>query len=129
VFVGTPAPEASGHIRLALNDFEQSLRGVVALLGDYSCWSGAGGDCLLSVQLGGRINSKLLVTNYPGGLILTESAGLDVPPVELTIPLDELCDPRGASRAAFLLARDLEQDLGVPEPVVLQIDGDVKTIS
>jgi hypothetical protein len=78
---------------------------------------------MLSVRPGDRVADRLLLTNGPGGLILAEPVAARVPPVDLTVPLDEICDSGGAGRAAFLLARDLEQDLGVAAPVALKEDG------
>jgi Schlafen, AlbA_2 len=122
-FVGTPAASTSAPLRLALNEFENALYGLISAAGDFANWAGAAGDCLVSIRTGEQIAGQLLITEQDGGVILGQSIGATVPPAELTWPLADLGTSQGAGRAAYILAQDLEQDLGIVEPVLLQPDG------
>ncbi len=107
-----------------LQDLEYYLVELLALLGAYSAWTGAAGDCAISAYLYGvsivdsihvrtRSASEVTVVTKPFGQ-----------PAETTAPLDQLGGSREqVGQAAYLLARDLEQDMGFPAPVLLQPNG------
>jgi hypothetical protein len=123
-FVGTPSSQPGAPIRLSLCEVEQKIHSLIGALGEFASWSGASGDALISIVTGPLIGGVVALFGE-NGTPINEIRGAIVPTVELTLPLDALGSRAGAGRAAYLLARDIEQDLGILAPVLLQPNGDV----
>jgi hypothetical protein len=117
-----PGEEEIG-IRLA--DLELGVVELLALLGSHAAWTGAAGDCAINLWLYGRVlwpTVRLIRRGIQEDIIWAHAWPHE--PAETTAPLDQLVAGRTqAGAAAYLLVRDLEQAMGVPEPVALRPDG------
>jgi len=121
-----------GELIIRADDLETYIVELLAILGGYAAWTGATGDCAVRVWLYGGIPEGVtgaLVSRVGlrrdrrhGDLRWLE--GQLPGPAETTVPVDELAtDRQHVGVAAYPLARDIEQDWGLPEPEALQSDG------
>ncbi len=112
------------------DDLEAYIVELLALLGGYAAWAGAVGDCAISVSLYGAISPTRGTIGRVGLRADRRRQPVlwvdgQLPEVsETTAPVSQLAsDWERVGVAAYPLARDLEQDWGLPEPVALQPDG------
>lgn len=131
---GWASLEITGHhaqedeIEIDLTYLEAGIVELLSLLGSYAAWSGAAGDCAINAWLYGRVlwpRVRLKRGGFQDDVIWTHAWPHE--PAETIAPLDQLALGRSqAGAAAYLLARDLEQEMGVPEPAALRPDGTVQ---
>lgn len=117
-FVGTPATTSIGHVTVDVRDLETRLIAMLESAAEFSLWTGATGDCAIHLRVNGDTSRALRLIDGEGGPVLGDSVGTAINPVELTWSLEDLATPAGARHAAYLLASDLEQDLGLAAPLL-----------
>jgi len=112
-----------GVLVVQLEQLEAYITEMLTLLGTYSSWTGAAGDCAISARLYGKVLGEIALRSGQRPRVTWQHAWPHEPS-ETTAALDQLALSRQqAGIIAYPLARDLEQDMGVPEPVSLRPDG------
>lgn len=107
----------SGYWIAELDEMEKIAVELAALAGEFTAWSGAGGDCAIGAWLSRGAN-PLRVRGVERSF---SEHGLVA---ETTAPIEALSgDVRQLRQAVYPLMRDLEQDLGFEEPETLRSDG------
>lgn len=120
------AQTAVGHARgdgvCVINPAELEKTAVVltAFVGGYVAWAGAAGDC--------AVGAWLTYSPGKGPVQLGSWEPVNLPAqgacAETTAPVEELgSDPVRVGQIVYPLVRDIEQDLGLPQPEALRPDG------
>jgi hypothetical protein len=106
-----------------LPDLEKTAVVLTSLIGGYAAWAGAAGDCVVGAWLSDgppKIGIQLGASVEWVGL---PARGISA---ETTAPIDELNGgPVRVGRVVYPLIRDIEQEMGIPEPEALRPDGSV----
>jgi hypothetical protein len=104
---------------IVLEELERTAVELATMLGGYTCWAGAAGDCAVGAWLydgPGRIGIQL-----PGDI---SWVGLPRAGAETTGPVEQLAgDSTQVGQVVYPLIRDLLQDMGIAEPSALRADG------
>jgi hypothetical protein len=108
----------SGHCVLTLPELEKTAVELTAMLGGYTGWAGAAGDCAVGAWM------------YSGPRMFVQREGfiqdvhLPREGAETTAPVEQLAGDRvRVGQAVYPLMRDLLQDMGIAEPGALRSDG------
>lgn len=113
--IGRVSPE-NIHV-LDMDEFERTAVELTAMVGGYTAWAGSAGDCAVGAWLdpGSR---QLGIRGNPTNLSVRPIAA------ETTAPVGALGGDRiQVGQVVYPLVRDLEQDMGIEEPDLLQPGG------
>lgn len=115
--------QSDGSCGIDLRALEFAAVSLISFVGGYTAWSGAAGDCAVATWL---LHGSQQIGTLSGSLFepLVFPENISYEPAETTVPVEALGgDATESGRIAYPLIRDLEQDLGVPAPVVLRQNG------